>query len=245
VINMSDLRKTAIVTGASKGIGAGIVRTFVERGYNVVANSRKMTQSTEVEAGDFVALVDGDIGLPATAARIVQTAVHRFKSIDVLVNDAGIIFNKPFTDYTAEDFKSLVSTNLEGFLYITQLSIKQMLVQKSGGSIVTITAALARNPIRGVTASVPMITKGGLETVTRHLAMEYAADGIRVNAVAPGVVYTPLQRETPKDVMESRSPMGRPSTVKDIADAVMYLTDAATVTGDTLYVDGGAHLGRW
>jgi NAD(P)-dependent dehydrogenase (short-subunit alcohol dehydrogenase family) len=245
VINMSDLRKTAIVTGASRGIGAGLVRTFVERGYNVVANSRKVTQSTEVEAGDFVALVDGDIGLPATAGKIVQTALDRFKSIDVLVNDAGIFFNKPFTDYTAEDFKSLVSTNLEGFLYITQLSIKQMLAQKTGGSIVTITAALARNPIRGVTASVPMITKGGLETVTRHLAMEYAADGIRVNAVAPGVVYTPLQRETPKDLMESRSPMGRPSTVKDIADAVMYLTDASTVTGDTLYVDGGAHLGRW
>jgi NAD(P)-dependent dehydrogenase (short-subunit alcohol dehydrogenase family) len=133
----------------------------------------------------------------------------------------------------------------ERTLYITQLTIRQMLVQKTGGSIVTITAALAGHPIRGVTASVPMITKGGLETVTRHLAMEYAADGIRVNAVAPGVVFTPLQRQTPIDVMESRSPMGRPSTVKDIADAVMYLTDAATVTGDILYVDGGAHLGRW
>lgn len=242
---MSDLRKTAIVTGASQGIGAGLVKAFLERGYDVVANSRKMTLSTEVAAGDFVALVDGDIGLPATAARIVQTAMHRFKSIDVLINDAGIIFNKPFTDYTAEDFKSLVSTNLEGFLYTTQLCIKQMLAQKTGGSIVTITAALANHPIRGVTASVPMITKGGLETVSRHLAMEYAADGIRVNTVAPGVVYTPLQRATPKEVMESRSPMGRPSTVKDITDAVLYLTDASTVTGDTLYVDGGAHLGRW
>jgi NAD(P)-dependent dehydrogenase (short-subunit alcohol dehydrogenase family) len=242
---MSDLRKTAIVTGASQGIGAGLVKAFLECGYNVVANSRKMTQSTEVEAGDFVTLVDGDIGLPATAARIVQTAMDRFGSIDVLVNNAGIIFNKPFTDYTAEDFKSLVSTNLEGFLYITQLAIKQMLAQKTGGSIVTITAALANHPISGVTASVPMITKGGLETVTRHLAMEYAADGIRVNTVAPGVVYTPLQRATPKEVMESRSPMGRPSTVKDITDAVLYLTDASTVTGDTLYVDGGAHLGRW
>ena len=144
-----------------------------------------------------------------------------------------------------EDFKSLVSTNLGGFLHVTQLAIKQMLVQKTGGSIVTITAALASTPIRGVPATVPMITKGGLETVTRHLAMEYAKDGIRVNAVAPGAVYTPLHRETPKDVMESLSPMGQPSTVKDIADAVMYLTDAATVTGDVLYVDGGAHLGRW
>jgi NAD(P)-dependent dehydrogenase (short-subunit alcohol dehydrogenase family) len=120
-----------------------------------------------------------------------------------------------------------------------------MLAQKTGGSIVTITAALARNPIRGVTAAVPMITKGGLETVTEHLAMEYAKDGIRVNAVAPGVVYTPLHRATPQDVMESLSPMGRPSTVQDITDAVMYLTDAATVTGHILYVDGGAHFGRW
>jgi NAD(P)-dependent dehydrogenase (short-subunit alcohol dehydrogenase family) len=242
---MSGPRKTAIVTGASQGIGAGIVRAFVERGFNVVANSRKMTQSTEVVASNQVALVDGDIGDPATAARIVETALSRFKSIDVLVNNAGIFFAKPFTDYTAEDFKGLVSTNLEGFLYVTQLAIKQMLAQKTGGSVITITAALARNPIRGVTAAVPMITKGGLETITQHLGMEYAKNGIRVNAVAPGVVHTPMHRDTPKDVMESLSPMGRPSTVKDITDAVMYLTDAATVTGQILYVDGGSHFGRW
>ena len=242
---MSGQPKTAIVTGASQGIGAGVVKEFVERGYNVVATSRKVTQSTEVSASDHVALVDGHIGEPATAARIVETALSRFKSIDALVNNAGIFITKPFTDYTAEDLRSLVSTNIEGFLYVTQLSIKQMLAQKKGGSIVTITAALASNPIRGVTAAVPMITKGGLDTITLHLAMEYAKDGIRVNAVAPGVVYTPLHRETPKEVMESLSPMGRPSTVKDITDAVMYLTDAATVTGDTLYVDGGSHFGRW
>jgi NAD(P)-dependent dehydrogenase (short-subunit alcohol dehydrogenase family) len=214
---MSNQRKTAIVTGASQGIGAGIVKAFVERGFNVVANSRKVTQSTEVAASDRIALVDGDIGESATAARIVETALSRFQSIDALVNNAGIFFSKPFTDYTAEDFKSLFSTNLEGFLYVTQLAIKQMLAQKNGGSIVTITAALARNPIRGVTAAVPMITKGGLETVTQHLAMEYAKDGIRINAVAPGVVETPLQRGTPREVMENRSPTGKPSTIKDIA----------------------------
>jgi NAD(P)-dependent dehydrogenase (short-subunit alcohol dehydrogenase family) len=242
---MSSTRRTAIVTGASQGIGAGIVRAFVERGFDVVANSRRVTQSTEVAASDRVALVDGHVGEPATAARVVETALARFRSIDVLINNAGIFFTKPFTDYTADDFRSLVSTNLEGFLYVTQLAIKQMLAQKTGGSVVTITAALARNPIRGLTAAVPMITKGGLETVTQHLAMEYARDGIRVNAVAPGVVETPLHRDTPRDVMESLSPMGRPSTVKDIADAVLYLTDAATVTGHTLYVDGGAHFGRW
>ena len=242
---MSGTRKTAIVTGASQGIGAGIVKAFVERGFNVVGSSRRMSQSTEVKASDRIALVDGDIGEPSTAANIVETALSRFKSIDALVNNAGIYFTKPFTDYTADDFKSLVSTNLEGFLYITQLSIKQMLAQKTGGSIVTITAALARNPVRGVNAAVPMITKGGLATITQHLAMEYARDGIRVNAVAPGAVYTPLHRDTPKEVMESQSPMGRPSTVQDITDAVVYLIDAATVTGHILYVDGGAHFGRW
>jgi NAD(P)-dependent dehydrogenase (short-subunit alcohol dehydrogenase family) len=238
-------RKVALVTGASQGIGAGIVKGFVERGFNVVANSRKVTQSIEVAASDHVALVDGHIGDPATAAKIVETALSRFQSIDALVNNAGIFFTKPFTDYTAEDVRSLVSTNLEGFLYVSQLSLNQMLAQKTGGSIVTITAALARNPIRGVPAAIPMMTKGGLETVTQHLAMEYAKDGIRVNAVAPSVVLTPMHRKTPKDVMESLSPMGRPSAVKDITDAVMYLTEAATVTGDILNVDGGAHFGRW
>src|SRR5256886_8936135 len=242
---MSGPPKTAIVTGASQGIGAGIVKAFVDRGFNVVANSRKMTQSTEIAASNHVALVNGHIGEPATAARIVETALSRFQSIDALVNNAGIFFTKPFTEYTAEDIRSLVSTNVEGFVYVTQLAVKQMQAQKTGGSIVTITAALARNPIRGVPATVPMITKGGLETITQHLAMEYAKDGIRVNAVAPGAVYTPLHRNTPKDVMESLSPMGRPSTVQEIADAVLYLTDAATVTGHILYVDGGAHFGRW
>src|SRR3954468_4037225 len=196
---MGSQRKTALVTGASQGIGAGLVKAFVERGFNVVANSRKVTESAEVAASDRVALVDGHVGDPATSARVVETALSRFRSVDVLVNNAGIFFTKPFTDYAADDFRSLVATNLEGFLYVTQLAVKQMLAQKTGGSIVTITAALARNPIRGVTAALPMLTKGGLETVTRHLAMEYAKDNIRANAVAPGVVETPLHRETPRD----------------------------------------------
>ncbi len=242
---MSNQGRTAIVTGASQGIGAAVVKAFVGRGCNVLASARTMSRSSEVAASDRVALVDGDIGDPATAAKIVETALARFRSIDVLVNNAGIFFTKPFTDYTRDDLRSLVSTNIEGFLYVTQLVVKQMLAQRRGGSIVTITAALARNPIRGVTASVPMIAKGGLETVTRHLAMEYAKDGIRVNAVAPGVVTTPMHRDTPKEVMESLSPMGRPSTPEEIADAVLYLTDAPAVTGDVLYVDGGAHFGRW
>ena len=242
---MSIERKVALVTGASQGIGAGIVKAFVERGFNVVASSRNVTTSAEVAASDHVALVDGDIGQPATAAKVVETALSRFRSIDVLVNNAGIFFSKPFTDYTAEDFQALVSTNLEGFLYLTQLAVKQMLAQKTGGSIVTITAALAANPIVGAEASVPMITKGGLNTITKHLAIEYAKDGIRFNAVAPGVVDTPLHKNDPKDILQSLNPMGVLSSVNDIVDAVMYLTEARTVTGEILNVDGGAHTGRW
>jgi NAD(P)-dependent dehydrogenase (short-subunit alcohol dehydrogenase family) len=242
---MSARPKTAIVTGASQGIGAGIVRGFVERGFNVVANSRAMTQSTEIAASNHVALVDGHVGDPATAARIVETALTRFKSIDALVNNAGIFFTKPFTDFTADDFNSLFSTNVEGFLYITQLVVKQMLAQKTGGSVVTITAALATNPIAGTKASVPMFTKGGLETITKQLAIEYAREGIRFNAVAPGVVDTPMHKDDPKEVLQSFNPMGIVSSIKDIVDAVIYLTEARTITGDILYVDSGAHIGRW
>jgi NAD(P)-dependent dehydrogenase (short-subunit alcohol dehydrogenase family) len=152
---------------------------------------------------------------------------------------------KPFTDYTPDDFRALVSTNLAGFIYITQLAVKQMLSQKSGGSIVTISAALADNPIAGVTASVPMITKGGLNAVMRSLAIEYAKEHIRFNAVAPGVVDTPLHAEDSNDSLKTLSPMGSISTVEDIANAVVYLTEARQITGEVLHVDGGAHIGKW
>src|SRR5258707_5452681 len=168
ILEMATARRTVIVTGASQGIGAGIVKAFVERGFNVVANSRKVPEATEVAATDHVALVDGHIGEPATAAKIVETALSRFKSIDALVNNAGIFFTKPFTDYTAADFKSLVSTNVEGFLYVTQLSIKQMLAQKTGGSIVTITAGIARKPIRGGQGGGALVPKSGLLKKTRN-----------------------------------------------------------------------------
>ena len=152
---------------------------------------------------------------------------------------------KPFTDYTPDDFRALVSTNLAGFIYITQLAVKQMLSQKSGGSIVTISAALADNPIAGVTASIPMITKGGLNAVLRSLAIEYAKEHIRFNAVAPGVVDSPLHAEDPEDSLKTLSPMGTISSVEDIARAVVYLTEAGQITGDVLHVDGGAHVGKW
>jgi NAD(P)-dependent dehydrogenase (short-subunit alcohol dehydrogenase family) len=242
---MADKAKTVIVTGASQGIGAGIVTAFLERGYRVVATSRSVTRSEALPVSDNLARVDGNIGEPATAEAVTRTAIDRFGSIDALVNNAGIFFTKPFTDYTPEDFRSLVATNLEGFLYVTQLAIKRMLSRKTGGSVVNITASLADNPIAGVPASVPMITKGGLNAVTLHLAMEYARDGIRVNAVAPGVVATPLHKNTQEEFLKKLSPMGRLSTMQEIAAAVLYLTEAPTVTGEVLHVDGGAHRGKW
>jgi NAD(P)-dependent dehydrogenase (short-subunit alcohol dehydrogenase family) len=237
--------KTVIVTGGSQGIGSGAVRAFLDRDYNVVATSRNVTKSKDLPSSPNLALVDGDIGDATTAARVAETAVGTFGSIDTLVNNAGIFFSKPFTDYTADDFKRLVSTNLGGFIYITQLAIKQMLAQKSGGSIVNITASLADNPIAGINASIPMITKGGIDAITRSLAIEYAKDGIRVNAVAPGVVDTPLHSSNPKDFLKTLSPMGNISTVQEIVDAIMYLNEAPHVTGEVLHVDGGAHTGKW
>lgn len=237
--------KTVIVTGASQGIGAGVAHSFLERGYNVVANSRNIRKSRALVQSDHLALVDGDIGESAIASKIVEASVQRFGSIDALVNNAGIFFAKPFTGYTAEDFKALSSTNLAGFLYVTQGVVKQMLAQKLGGSVVTITASLAANPIVDITASVPMITKGGLEAVTRSLASEYAKEKIRFNAVAPGVVDTPLIRDNPKDFLRTLSPMGTISDVKDIVEAVVFLTESRQVTGEVLHVDGGAHSGKW
>jgi NAD(P)-dependent dehydrogenase (short-subunit alcohol dehydrogenase family) len=238
-------QKTIIVTGGSQGIGAAIVGAFLDRGYNVVATSRHITHSKELPASPKLALVDGDIGQMATATNVTETALHQFGSIDALVNNAGIFFTKPFIDYTADDFKQLVSTNLEGFIYITQLVVKQMLAQKWGGSIVSMTASLLYNPILGVNAAFPMMTKGGIDAMTRHLAIEYAKDGIRMNAVAPGVVDTPLHKNESKDLLKTLSPMGSIAKVQEIADAVVFLTEALHITGEVLQVDSGAHVGKW
>ena len=237
-------KKTVIITGASQGIGAAVVQAFLDRGYNVVATSRTVSKAG-FSPSPSLALVDGDIGQAVTAEKVAQTAIGKFGSIDHVVNNAGIFLVKPFTEYTADDFHRLVSTNLEGFIFITQLAVKQMLLQGAGGSVTTITAALLKNPIAGIPASIPMMTKGGLDAITLSLANEYAKNNIRFNAVAPGVVETPLHQDTPKDVMKTLSPMGTVSDPKEIADAVIYLTEARTVTGEVLYVDGGAHAGRW
>jgi NAD(P)-dependent dehydrogenase (short-subunit alcohol dehydrogenase family) len=242
---MASKQKTVIVTGASQGIGAAVVRAFLERGYNVVGTSRSATKSAELKGSDKLVLVDGDIRHPATAQKVVDTAVQKFGSIDAVVNNAGIFSAKPFTDYSADDFRALVSTNLEGYIYITQLAVKQMLAQKSGGSVVGITSSLVENPIGGLPVSLPMVTKGGLDAITRSLASEYSKEHIRFNTVAPGVVDTPLHKDNPKDFLKTLSPMGTISTSEDIASAVVYLTESRQITGEVLHVDGGAHNGKW
>jgi NAD(P)-dependent dehydrogenase (short-subunit alcohol dehydrogenase family) len=240
---MAD-KKTVIVTGASQGIGEAVVQTFLNRGYNVVATSRNVSKA-RLTPSQSLALVDGDIGHATTAQMVAKTAVEKFGSIDHVVNNAGIFAAKPFTEYTAEDFRRFVSTNLEGFIFITQFAVKQMLSQGTGGSVTSITSSLVENPIAGVPVSIPMITKGGLDAVTVNLASEYAKQNIRFNAVAPGIVDTPLHREDPKDFLKTLSPMGTISDAKDIAEAVIFLTEARHITGEVLHVDGGAHAGRW
>jgi NAD(P)-dependent dehydrogenase (short-subunit alcohol dehydrogenase family) len=235
-------KRTAIVTGASGGIGSGLVEAFLNDGYNVVATALNTKRS--LVASPSLVLVDGDIGKQETAAKVVEAAIQQFDTIDVLINNAGILRIKPFTDFTTEDFNALVSVNLLGFLYITQLAVKQMLKQKSG-NVVSITAALADQPVAGINASVSMITKGGLNTVIRSLAIEYAKEGIRFNAVAPGVVDTPLQKDVSKEALTARQPMKTITEVKDIVDAVLYLSRAGQVTGEIIHVDGGSHAGRW
>jgi NAD(P)-dependent dehydrogenase (short-subunit alcohol dehydrogenase family) len=237
-------KETVIVTGASQGIGAAVVHAFLNRGYNVVATSRSVSKAGFAASANLE-FVDGDIGLAATAEKVAHAAVAKFGSIHHVVNNAGIFLVKPFTDFTADDFDLLVSTNLKGFFFLTQLAVKQILSQGTGGSVTSITASLLDNPISGVPASVPMVTKGGLDAITRSLASEYAKANIRFNAVSPGVVDTPLVKDTPREVMKTLSPMGTVAESKDIADAVMYLTEARYVTGEVLHVDGGAHSGRW
>jgi NAD(P)-dependent dehydrogenase (short-subunit alcohol dehydrogenase family) len=233
-------KKTAIVTGASGGIGSRLVERFLTEDYNVVAMSREPNQKLTT-TGSLV-LLDGEISKEQTASQAVEAAISNFGSIDVLVNNAGIFLNKPFTDFTTADCDALFSTNLLGFFHITQRTVKEMLKQKSG-CVVTITAALADRPIVGVNGSVSMITKGGLNSATQNLAIEYARDGIRFNAVAPGVVDTLMHRNEPSN--STVQPPMKKATVKDIVDAVLYLAHASHVSGEILHVDGAAPARRW
>jgi len=233
-------KKTAIITGASGGIGAGLVEGFLGEGYNVVATSRDANRKLTTSGG--LVLLDGDIGKQQTAASAVEAAINSFGTIDVLVNNAGIFLTRPFIEFTAEDFEALVSTNLLGFFYMTQRTVKEMLKQKSG-CVVSITAALADRPIAGENGSISMITKGGLNSATQNLAVEYAKEGIRFNAVAPGEVDTAMHRNDPND--STLQTARKRATVKDIVDAVLYLAQAGHVSGEILHVDGAAPARRW
>lgn len=237
---MSAERKVAVITGASQGIGAGLVRGFLERGYRVVANSR----SIQPDASTDVHSVAGDIAEPAVAERVIGDAVATFGRVDTLVNNAGIFIAKPFVEYAEADFARVLSVNLAGFFYVTQHAVRQMLVQ-GGGHIVNMTTTLVGQPVKEVPSAMASLTKGGLDAVTRSLAIEYADRNIRVNAVAPGVIKTPMHPPETRAALAALHPLGRMGEIQEIVDAVLYLESAAFVTGETLHVDGGAHAGHW
>jgi NAD(P)-dependent dehydrogenase (short-subunit alcohol dehydrogenase family) len=236
---MSKEQKVAVITGASQGIGAGLIKGYRDAGYKVVANSRGIKPSPDQN----VVTVAGDIGERATAERVVETAIKHFGRIDTLVNNAGILIGKPFTDYTVEDYRNVVHVNLDGFFHVTQLTLPQMLKQ-GHGHIVQITTALVNQPIAGVGPGFAALTKGGLDAVTRALAIEYAGKGIRVNAVAPGIIKTPMHAAETHAFLSGLHPLGRMGETREIVEAVLYLESAGFVTGETLHVDGGQQAGR-
>lgn len=236
---MNSQQKVAIITGASQGIGAGLVKAFRDRNYRVIANSRSIKPSSDPD----VIAVAGDIGDRAVAQRVVAEALARFGRIDTLVNNAGIFTAKPFTAFTEQDYADNISVNLNGFFHITQLAIAEMEKQGSG-HIVSITTSLVDHAIDGVPSVLASLTKGGLNAATKSLAIEYAKRGIRVNAVSPGVIRTPMHAPESHGALAGLHPVGRMGEISDVTDAVIYLDTAGFVTGEILHVDGGQSAGH-
>ncbi|BCP52416.1 oxidoreductase [Kaistia sp. 32K] len=236
---MSNEQKVVVITGGSQGIGAALVKAYRERNFRVVATSRSIKQGSDPD----ILAIAGDIGDPATAKRIVKEALERFGRIDTLVNNAGLFIAKPFIDYTAEDFASKISTNLAGFFHITQAVAAEMLKQGSG-HIVSITTSLTDHAIAGVPTVLANLTKGGVNSATKALAIEYAGKGVRVNAVSPGVIKTPMHAPETHEFMAGLHPVRRMGEIRDITDAVLYLETASFVTGEILHVDGGQSAGH-
>jgi NAD(P)-dependent dehydrogenase (short-subunit alcohol dehydrogenase family) len=236
---MSTDRKVVIVTGASQGIGAALVRAFRDQNYRVVATSRSIAPSRDPD----VLAIAGDVADPQTAARVVGAALERFGRVDSLVNNAGIFLSKPFVEFTAEEYARTMATNVTGFFHVTQKAAAAML-SRGAGHIVSITTALAEQPIAGVPAALAALSKGALNAATRALATEFAGRGVRVNAVAPGIIKTPMHPAETHQALAALHPVGRMGDIQDVVDAVLYLEKAPFVTGEIVHVDGGQHAGR-
>lgn len=241
----SDHQTVAIVTGASSGIGLGITQALLERGYQVVANARTITQSKDLKPSEDLVLVDGDISKKETAIQVVDAAVRRYNRVDLLVNCAGIYVPKPFTEYTPEDFEKMISTNIAGYFYVTQQAVVQMRKQRSG-HIVSLATVLVDQPFAGAHISLPVLTKSTIPAVSRALAMEYVADGIRFNTISPGVVDTPMHAHDDHELLKKLHPIPRLVQISEIVDALFYLQAAPMVNGENIRIDGGAHAGvKW
>jgi NAD(P)-dependent dehydrogenase (short-subunit alcohol dehydrogenase family) len=236
---MSTDRKVSVITGASQGIGAALVAAYRAQGYCVAASSLSIAPSTDPD----VLAVPGDISQPGTGREIIAAAISRFGRIDTLINDAGLFISKPFTEYTAEDYAIMVGVNLTGFFYITQAAVSDMAKQGSG-HIVQITTSLVEHASSAVPSVLASLTKGGLDAATRSLAIEYARHGIRVNAVSPGVIKTPMHAPEALETLGRLHPIGHIGEISDVVGAIMYLEQAPFVTGETLHVDGGQSAGH-
>jgi NAD(P)-dependent dehydrogenase (short-subunit alcohol dehydrogenase family) len=236
---MNTSSKVAVVTGASQGIGASLVQAFRDRGYRVVANSRSIKPSNDPD----ILAVPGDIADPAVAKRIVSEGVAKFGRIDTLVNNAGVFIAKPFTQYTAEDYATAIAINVGGFFHITQAALAEMEKQGSG-HVVSITTTLAEHAVDGVPSVLANLTKGGMNSATKSLAIEYAKRGIRVNAVSPGIIKTPMHAPETHDFLAALHPVARMGEIADVVQAVLYLDTAGFVTGEILHVDGGQSAGH-
>ena len=232
--------KVAVITGASQGIGAGLVAGYRGQGWAVVASARTIGPSGDRD----VLTVEGDIAEPATAGRIAGAALERFGRIDTLVNNAGVFISKPFTDYTPADYATITGVNLTGFFWLTQQVIAGMLT-RDGGHVVNVSATLAEVADSGTPAVLTALTKGGLAAATRSLAVEYASRGIRVNAVSPGIIQTPMHpAESYEHLGDRLPPLGRPGQISDVVDAVLFLESSPYITGEIVHIDGGQAAGH-
>jgi NAD(P)-dependent dehydrogenase (short-subunit alcohol dehydrogenase family) len=238
-------KQVAIVTGASSGIGLGVTQALLQNGYRVVANSRNISKSKDLKPSSDLTLVDGDISKQESAIKVADAAIKQFDHIDLLVNNAGIYIQKPFTDYTPADFELMIGTNIAGYFFITQIVVTQMRKQKSG-HIVGISTVLADQPLAGAPISLPVLTKSTIPAFNRELAMEFLADGIRANTISPGIVDTPMNANYDHESLKKLQPIPRLVQISEIVDALLYLQSAPMVNGENIHIDGGAHAGaKW